>query len=84
MIKPFYKTLAGTKVLFGYGTVRIRGYAVKSRPVGHLELTTCRPTPLGEVPPHEFCGGPKVVLEFTNKESIEILIDRLRKLKELM
>lgn len=84
MIRHFYNKLAGTMVRFGDGTVRIRQYLVKSRPVGQVELTSCRPTPLGEQPPHGYCGGPKVVLEFSNKESVDVLIDRLKDLKELL
>lgn len=73
--------ILGTKSSFGTQTTRLRTYALKTRPGVQLEMVSCNPPRNGVI---QTCGGPKIVLEFTNEESIDTLITKLRYLKTLL
>lgn len=84
MVKHF-KSVDGISIKLGEGTTRIHSYLVKSRPTGQIEMSTCFKVIPGiqdnivKVP-----LSPKVVLDFSTRESIDILIKKLNDLKDQM
>lgn len=69
----------------GSGTVRVqsmlRGFGNSSS--GRLELTTCKKQKIGIVPGLKPIKDTNmIILEFSNVESIDIVIDKLLSLKE--
>jgi hypothetical protein len=71
----------GTGINFGHGTTRIYSAASKER--GQLKLTTCVPHK-GSKDIIEVPGSHKVILNFTDTASIDILIHKLNDLKDQM
>jgi hypothetical protein len=85
MVKKFFKNKSGIWAKFGQGQVMIRSYLVGSRPAGQLELTTCykvRPNSDDEIIKVPY--SDKIVLDFTTRQSVDILIQKLEDLKSLM
>lgn len=79
----YFKKLDGIKALLGRGTTRILPYMLKTRPGGQVELASCVPTKIGTEPQGK-TFGPKIVLEFQNVESLNVLIEKLQDLREDM
>ena len=72
---------------FGKGTVKIMPKIVLSttgQVSGRVELSTCSPHKLGDDVLEESKGLFKIVLDFSNTQSIDILILKLKELKEEM
>lgn len=71
---------------FGNGTIRINPYTLKSRFGAQVELAECDPYELGEEVPKEkiIQYVPKMVLDFANIESLDILIMKLQELRTEM
>lgn len=70
----------------GSGTVRVQSsmlLGLDDSYKGLLHLTTCKKQKIGIVPGLESIkDSNKIVLEFSNTESIDIVIDKLLSLKE--
>lgn len=76
----------GVVARFGMGTVKIHPYTLKSRFGGQVELTQCVPTKIGD-PPVEGSLVPdkaKIVLDFASLKSLDVLIEKLKDLREEM
>jgi hypothetical protein len=74
----------GAVARFGNGTVKVRPYALKTRFGGQVELTTCGKTTIGEAAGDTQKVSNKIVLDFANLESLDVLIDRLKDLRDDM
>lgn len=80
-----FKSVTGTRVKFGNGTVRVRPHVLQSRPGVQLELSSCKPTAIGETPdPVSRQMSEKVVLEFTSIQSIDVVMEKLQHLRECL
>lgn len=76
--------LRGVIARFGKGTVKVKQYLLKGRFGGQVELTTCPPTEIGEDPNNGKSTGLKVVLDFSNVQSLDVVIERLQDLRKEM
>lgn len=83
MIEKFKKG-NGTMVQFGHGTVSVKPYALKTRYGGQIEMMNCSPSKIGSDPRSLNQGSHKVVLDFSNVESLDVVIEKLQTLRELM
>lgn len=83
MVK-YFKNTAGISAKFGKGTVRIQPYILKLRYGGQLQLSCCDKTKLGEEPPVSKKKTPKIILDFSTIESLDVMIEKLQDLREMM
>lgn len=72
----------GAVARFGNGTVKVKAYTLQTRFGGQVELTTCSKTPIGEEPSSSKGTPNKVVLDFSNLESLDVVIEKLQDLRE--
>lgn len=73
---------SGVMAYIGKGTVSIRVYPLTSRFGGQVELTQCLETPIGDVPNNLVANRKKIVLDFCNLKSLDVMIEKLQQLKE--
>ncbi len=78
------RTGLGMVARFGSGTVRIHCYTLKTRFGAQVELVTCDKQEVGSGIDHDLPlpKGNKIVLDFSNIESLDVLIGQLQGLKE--
>lgn len=82
MISSF-KTVQGLRIKFGDGTLRLRPHVLQSRFGTQLEIMNCQKTTIGEIPT-KVTDSNKVVLEFSNVASLDVLIAHLQHLRNEM
>lgn len=71
----------GTMVHFGKGTVRIKNNILQNRYGAQVELATCEQTQIGKNP-KKTDQNNRVILDFTNVESLNVFIEKLTDLRE--
>lgn len=69
---------------FGSGTVRIKTIVKTSKHDSRLVLSSCKKTKIGDTPPESKPTKNLIILEFSNVESIDVLIQKLKGLKDGM
>lgn len=72
----------GAIAFLGQGKVQIRPYTLKTRSGGQVELTSCKKSEIGEESKGPIANSKKIVLDFANVESIDVLIEKLQDLRE--
>lgn len=72
----------GAIAFLGQGKVRVRPYLLKTRSGGQVELTTCKRSEIGGEASETIEGSKKIVLDFANVESLDVLIEKLQDLRE--
>lgn len=85
MIQRIRKNL-GTIARFGSGTIQSYAYLLKSRIGGQIELTHISKTRVGTLMKEDkrIYHSPKIVLDFKDTKSIDILVQELLDLKDMM
>lgn len=76
------KSLEGTLIKFGDGTLRLRPSKFGSQ----LEIISCKKTEIGEVPSSDklIPGAQRIILEFTSVESLDVLLNKLNWIRSQM
>lgn len=76
----------GLFVRFGEGTIRINRHVLQSRFGGQIELAECMRSEIGvDVSKDRILENvPKVVLDFSSVKSLDVLIEKLKELREDM
>lgn len=82
MVK-FFISRTGIKANFGNKTIRINTYPLMSRYGGQMELTTCKKQ-VGDAEIEQIDKSPKIVLDFSTIESLDIVIEKLTYLRTQM
>lgn len=71
----------GAVARFGQGTVKIKPYTLKTRFGAQVELTSCSRAEIGAEAAETIPHSNKIVLDFSNVESLDVLIEKLTDLR---
>lgn len=76
----------GQKVvaMFGEGTVRVHQEVLPKMNYGRITLDTCKQKKIGASVKSAVNGSDQIMLDFKNKESLDVLISKLQYLRGKM
>ncbi len=72
----------GLKARMGFGTVKMRTGKIKA--TGLIELTQIEQSEVGGVPGLIIPDSPKIIIEFSSVQSVDLMIKQLEAVKSLL